>query len=221
MNLIKSKIALAATLVFCAAGTAHAKATAEEIAKLGNQLTCVGAEKAGTPAGVAEYSGKWLGAAPGMITEPGKHPIDPYAGEKPLFTITAQNVAQYADKLSDGQKAMFKKFPNTYKMHVYPSHRDFRYDDSICKLIARNAAEAEMSADGFTVPNGLKGGTLFPFPKNGLEAVWNSVFATHASVEYRDTDLAIIYPNGNIQWGAQLTWLYSRNSDPKLRGTKF
>ncbi len=218
---IKTKLAFAAIMTCFATGAAHAKATAEELAKLGNQLTCVGAEKAGTASGVAEFTGKWMGPAPGMTTEPGKHQIDPYANEKPLFTITAQNVAQYADKLSDGQKAMFKKFPATYKMLVYPSHRDFAFDKSICDVAAQNAAQAELSADGFTVPNGLKGGILFPFPKNGIEGIWNGVFSPHPPVEYRDTDLAVVYPNGTIQWGAQLFWMYNRNNDPKLRGTKF
>ena len=62
-------------------GAVQAKSTHEELAKLGKDLTCVGAEKAGTPSGVAEYTGKWLGAAPGMTTEMGKHPADPYASE--------------------------------------------------------------------------------------------------------------------------------------------
>jgi hypothetical protein len=220
MTIKISRHVLAAAMAVCAISSAHAKATAEEIAKLGNQLTCVGAEKAGTPSGVAEFTGKWLGPAPGMSTEPGIHPSDPYAGEKPLFTITAQNVAQYADKLSEGQKGMFKKFPSTYKMNVYPSHRDFRYDDSICKVIAQNAAQAELAPDAFSVTVGFRGAPLFPFPKNGLEAVWNGQFPTRTFVEYRDSDLAVVYANGTILWGKQLFWDYQPQNDPKLRGTK-
>ena len=96
------------------AGAAMAKVTPAEAAKLGKELTCVGAEKAGSKDGVPEYTGKWLGTPPGVKYTPhvGQHPVDPYAGEKPILTITAENQAQYAAKLSDGQKALFAKFPS-------------------------------------------------------------------------------------------------------------
>ena len=221
MDFKQVKLAFAIAAALGAAGNVMAKATADEIAKLGKQLTCVGAEKAGSPAGVAEFTGKWNGAAPGMTTEPGKHQIDPYANEKPLLTITAQNMAQHADKLSEGQKALFKKFPKTFVMNVYPSHRDFRMDDSMCKAFLLNAQEAELAADGLSVTNGHKGASPFPFPKTGLEAVWNGSFPPRSSVEFRDTDIAIVSASGSILWGAQLMWGYSRQNDPKLRGTKY
>lgn len=204
-----------------AAGIAHAKGTAEEIAKLGKSLTCVGAEKAGTASGVAEFSGKWLGPAPGMSTEPGKHPVDPYADEKPLFTITAQNHVQYADRLSEGQKALFRKYPNTYRMHVYPSHRDFRYDDALCKVVIQNAASAELTLDGMGVANGFMGAAPFPFPKSGLELVWNNLLPVRASWDYRDTDTMVVYANGTTMHGWQILWGYSRVSDPRLRGARY
>lgn len=212
--------ALLSALLCLPAGPLQAKANPEEIGQLGRQLTCMGAEKAGSPSGVAEYTGKWLGAAPGMKQETNRLPSDPYADEKPLYTITATNLPQYADKLSEGQKAMFRKFPNSFRMQVYPSHRDFRYDNSICQVIAKNAAEAELAADGLSVINGYMGASPFPLPKNGLELLWNAVLPAMTHVEYRDTDLAIVYPNGNITWGAQLVWVLARANDPQLRGRK-
>ena len=76
------------------AGAAMAKVTPAEAAKLGKELTCVGAEKAGSKDGVPEYTGKWLGTPPGVKYTPhvGQHPVDPYAGEKPILTITADPV---------------------------------------------------------------------------------------------------------------------------------
>ncbi len=215
-----SRAVFALSLATLGATSVHAKATPEELARLGKQATCTGAEKAGTASGVAEYTGKWLGPGPGMVTEVGKHPVDPYAAEKPLLTITAQNMANYADKLSEGQKGLFKKYPATFRMQIYPSHRDFRFDDTLCKAIAMNAAETELIDDGINVKNGHKGATLFPFPKSGLELLWNGAFPTRSNVEYRETDLAVVYQNGNILWGRQLMWQYARMNDPKLRGTK-
>ena len=39
----------------------------------------------------------------------GDHQVDPFADDKPLFTIDAGNMDRYADKLPDGLKAMLKQ----------------------------------------------------------------------------------------------------------------
>ena len=61
---------------------------------------------------MAAYSGKWLDSWPGMKSRGGYDP-GPYADEKPLFTITAQNMAQYADKLTQGH---YELLINTQKL---------------------------------------------------------------------------------------------------------
>src|ERR1700741_161033 len=71
---------------------AAAKVPAEKAAELdGPALTCMGAEKAGSASGVAEYTGKFFGEWPGLKNKTGYDP-GPYAAEKPLFTITAENM---------------------------------------------------------------------------------------------------------------------------------
>src|SRR5438552_3371470 len=124
-----------------------AKATADEIKSLGTTLTPMGAEREGNKDGtIPAYSGKWLGVPSGVnFSGTGKIYPDPYPGEKPLLTITAQNMAQYADRLSDGEKAMFKKYPATFRMPVYPTHRDFRYPDKALANVKENAASAELA----------------------------------------------------------------------------
>ena len=54
--------------------------------------------------------------------KPGGKRGDPFKDDKPLFSITAQNLDKYADKLADGTKAMFKKYPD-YRIDVYPTRR--------------------------------------------------------------------------------------------------
>ena len=121
-----------ATIAF--APLATAKVTAEKAKELdGPKLTCMGAEKAGTPSGVAEWTGKYNGTWPGQ-TKPHGYEPGPYKDEKPLFTITKANMAQYADKLTEGQKALLNKYAE-YKMIVYTSHRDFRFDDWVCDRV--------------------------------------------------------------------------------------
>lgn len=160
--------AMALLLGCCAIGTVDA--APQDVARLGTDLTCVGAEKAGNADGsIPAFSGKWLGAPPHVdFRGTGNHPVDPYPDEKPLFVITAQNIAQYSDYLSDGQKALFKLYPTTYKMPVYPSHRDFRFNDAVCQATRENASVARLVDDGEGVV-GKTGGTPFPI----RAAAWN------------------------------------------------
>lgn len=188
-----------------------AKNSTEEIAQLGKDLTCVGAEKAGNKdKTIPEFSGKWLGAPPHVnFKGTGNHPIDPYPNEKPLFTITAANMGQYAARLSDGQKAMFKKYPGTFQIPVYTTHRDFRYPDSVCANAKKNAANTELvdNGEGLT---GVHGVPLFPMPKSGLELVWNAIVTNRVHTEELVSDNAYVLANGAINWGR----VHSRNMSP-------
>ena len=160
MNMtMKPNILLILTAGLMAAGAVSAKGTPEEIEQLGKKYTCTGGEKAGTASGVPEYTGKWLGTPPGIQYKPhaGQHPVDPYADEKPQFTITAENLDKYAERLSEGQKAMFAKYPKTYRIPVYPGHRDFRFPDFVCDAAKKNALNATLSADNLGVDHAVKG----------------------------------------------------------------
>ena len=196
-------IPLAVSLLM--AGAAFAKVPAPEAEKLGKELTCVGAEKAGSKDGVPEYTGKWLGTPPGVQYTPnvGQHPVDPYASEKPVMSITADNMVQYAGKLSEGQKALFAKFPKTFRMDVYPGHRDFRYSDAVCAAAKQNALNAELGDGGLSVKNGVRGAVPFPIPKNGQEALMNNMFPTRAFNEDKLADIANVLSDGSISWGRQ------------------
>lgn len=185
------------------ASTAQAKATSEEIDKLGKSLTCMGAEKSGTPSGVPEYTGKWLGTPAGIQYTPhtGQHPVDPYANEKPVFSITAENLSKYADRLTDGQKAMFAKFPKTYRIPVYQGHRDFRYPDFVCASVKKNAQDAVLNEDGLGISNAVKGGIAFPFPKSGLELAFNNLIPFRAFSEQTLRDSAYVMQDGVTVFG--------------------
>ena len=190
------------------------QAPSDQIARLGKDLTCVGAEKAGNADGsIPEYSGKWLGVPPGVKFEgTGKHPVDFYPDEKPLFVITAQNMAQYADHLSDGQKALFNKYPQTFQIPVYPSHRDFRFSDTVCQATLENASVAKLVDEGEGVV-ARAGGTAFPIPQTGVELLKNaSLFTLRAWTEELVSDNAYVLGSGKINWGR----VHSRNMAPGL-----
>ncbi|VVN71964.1 DUF1329 domain-containing protein [Pseudomonas fluorescens] len=157
------------------AANVMAAVSPEEAAKLGTTLTPVGAEKAGNADGSIPA---WTGGIPknaGAVDSKG-FLADPFANEKPLFTITAATADQYKDKLSDGQLAMFKRYPQTYKIPVYPSHRTVALPADVYEAAKRSALNVNSINDG----NGLANFTgnryyAFPIPKAGVEVLWNHV----------------------------------------------
>lgn len=200
----KTTIPVALVTGLMMAGAALANVPAAEADKLGRELTCVGAEKAGNRDGtISAYTGKWLGTPPGMQYTPnaGQHPIDPYINEKPLFSITADNAAQYEARLSSGQKALLAKFPKTFRMDVYPVHRDFRYPDYVCDAARKNALQAEVVDGGMGVKGAVVGAVPFPIPKEGIEVLLNNTFPYRAFSEDSVRDMANVLSDGSIAWG--------------------
>ena len=148
---------------------AQAELTAEELARLGNDLTPMGAEKAGNADGtIPAWTGGMTGPPAGIT---GEHHPDPFDSDPVEFTITAQNMAQYADKLTEGHKAMLKTY-DTFKMNVYQTRRTASAPQRIYDATKRLAAVAKLTPDGNGVVGGV-GGVPFPIPKNGLEVSWN------------------------------------------------
>ncbi|MDG3440829.1 MULTISPECIES: DUF1329 domain-containing protein [Nitrospirillum] len=147
-------------------------AMAQSAADLGKTLTPNGAEKAGNKDGTIP---EWTGGitAPPAGYKAGGVYVDPYASDKPLFTITGQNMAQYADKLPEGLKALLKQYPD-YKMNVYPTHRSASLPKSVYDETLANATRAKLVDDGNGV-EGAKVGVPFPVPKTGVEVVWNHI----------------------------------------------
>ena len=179
------------------AANVMAAVTPEEAAKLGTTLTPVGAEKAGNADGSIPA---WTGGIPknaGAVDSKG-FLADPFASEKPLFVITAATVDKYKDKLSDGQVAMFKRYPETYRIPVYPTHRTVNLPPEIYESIKRSALNVKPINDG----NGLEGFTgnryyAFPIPKNGVEVLWNHITRYHGGNLRRIITQATPQTNGS------------------------
>ncbi|MEQ9480375.1 MAG: DUF1329 domain-containing protein [Algiphilus sp.] len=139
---------------------------------LGQELTPMGAIKAGNEAGtIPPWSGKWQGPPP-HIDYDGRYNPDPYPDDEVLYTISVDNMEEYAEVLGPGQKALLRTYPETYRIHVYRTRRDFRQPELVYKNVRRNAEEARLTNDGLTL-EGAYGGVAFPIPDNGLEVVYN------------------------------------------------
>jgi len=159
----------AAAMVLAVAPAAYAKLTDAEIARLGADLTPVGAEKAGNADGSIPA---WTG---GMCSPPAgwdrsKGYVNPFANEKPKFTITKANMSQYQAKLGAGQIAMLQKYDN-YAIPVYETHRTACLPQAVYDNVKAEAGK--ITLEGFGVVGREKSTTPFPIPKSGVEAIWN------------------------------------------------
>ncbi len=155
-------------LAIAGATTVCAGVTVEEAAALKTSLTPLGAEKAGNKDGsIPAWDGGYIQPMPGFKAG-GRRP-DPFAGEQALFSITAKNVEQYADKLGEGSKALFQKYPE-YRMDVYPTHRTAAAPQWVYDNTLNNATRARLVGD---LVEGAYGGIPFPIPKSGSEVMWN------------------------------------------------
>ena len=178
----------AVTLAFaiCAlSAPAEGKVPVEEAAKLGRELTPLGAIRAGNEEGTIPA---WQGGIlrPPADYRPGSHHADPFVDDAPLFTITAANLEQYAARLSPGQIAMFERYPETWRMPVYPTRRSASLPQRIYDRTIANATNAELTPDGNGVLNAAEG-IPFPIPQNGLEAIWNHLLRYRGVSVHRQT----------------------------------
>ncbi|AZV28938.1 outer membrane lipoprotein-sorting protein [Pseudomonas syringae] len=168
---------------------------AAEADKLGKSLTPMGAEMAGNADGSIP-AWKPMPKNAGTVDSKG-FLSDPYASEKPLFTITKQNVDQYKAKLAPGQYAMFQRYPETFKMPVYPSHRGATVPDSVFAAIKKNATTTNLVQGG----NGLENfdtAVPFPIPKTGVEVIWNHITRYRGGSVTRLVTQATPQPNGSF-----------------------
>lgn len=161
-----------AALLGLAAATSLAVAgvSAEQAARLGADLTPMGAEKAANADGsIPAWTGGVTQGPAGY--KPGDHHPDPFAGDQPLLTITKANLADHQAKLTAGAVALLNAYPS-YKLVVYPSHRSFANSQRLYDATKANATSASLAPGGNGVVNAVAG-VPFPIPANGQEAIWN------------------------------------------------
>lgn len=171
-----------------------AKVTPETSAQLGKNLTPLGAEQAGNSSGTIP---SWTG---GLSEKPAcddgsTFPCDAFADDRALFTITVENREKYRKNLSPGQWAMFDKFPQTFKMPVFPTRRSARYPQKLYQETAKNAVATVLAENGNGV-NNYTVGIPFPIPQNGLEIYWNHVLRFKGEGGERVTGQAVPQADG-------------------------
>src|SRR5262245_24629719 len=143
-----------ALAVLLSAGAAWAKVPADQVARLGKDLTPMGSERAGTPDGmVPAWEGGMSAPPPGVKFDPKKEQLpNPFTSDAVKFTVTGANAAQYDQYLTDGHKALLKKF-SSYKMKVYQSRRTCAMPEYAYEAMKYNAANTSLTPDGDGIMN--------------------------------------------------------------------
>ena len=138
----------------------------------GPLLTPVGAERAGNAAATIP---PWKGGItePPASYVPGEQHVDPWPEDGVLYTITADNMADYADQLSPGQQALLRVYPDSWRIQVYPTRRSASYPEWVYQAIEDNARNASVLREGKGGVAGTNVSSPFPLPASGVEAVWN------------------------------------------------
>jgi hypothetical protein len=201
--------AVAVTLIGIAA-PASAKLSDAEIARLGADLTPVGAEKAGNADGtIPAWTGGLCAAPAGWKPEQGY--TDPFASDAVKFTITAANMEQYKANLTPGTMAMLKKYEN-FKMPVYETRRTACYPQEVYDNIKANADKVELQ--GFGVANRGNTTVPFPIPKSGMEAIWNHTLRYLGGGIDREYNSFPVRANGDFyKIGAHEYRIFNQNLD--------
>jgi len=158
-----------------------------------DKLTPFGAERASNADNsIPEWTGGLAQIPAGWKS--GDTYVDPYADDKPIFTITNSNLKQYADKLNDGQLALFAKHAD-YKINVYPSRRSFAAPQAIYANSMKNAESAVLTEGGNAIEKAYSG-VPFPAPETGVEAVWNHLLRWQGYGVTYQWGSWLVYPDG-------------------------
>ncbi len=176
----------ASILLLIFSNSIWAKVTQEQANQLGKKLTPIGAQMSANKDGsIPNYTG-------GLSQDTEANPFeDIYANEQPLFIITAKNAMKYKDKLSDGQLALFAKYPDTYNMPIYKTHRTAAYPQNIQAKARKNAIATELVVGGTGLIN-FDETIPFAIPKSGEEVIWNHISRFRGgSVEVNSAQLTV------------------------------
>jgi hypothetical protein len=204
-------VAAVTAAVMGLSGPVVAKVSPAEAERLNNELTPVGAERAGNAEGTIPAWNGGLATPPANWRE-GTKEIDPFPEDKPLYTVTRDNMDQYRDVLSDGHIRMLEQYGPEFFMPVYQTRRTAAFPEHVYEKSFENALSAELLDNGNGVRNTIMT-SPFPIPQNGLEAIWNHI------LRYRGEEVSFRSASATPQRGGTYNevvnqydyyWAYSR-----------
>jgi hypothetical protein len=196
-----------------------AKAPDAEVAKLGQSLTPIGAEKAASKDGVIPAWTGGLSASDFGDTfksfKQGDFYPDLFANDKPVFTINHENYQQYAARLPAGALQMLKSYPS-YFLKVYPTRRTVGFPDFIATATKANAPQATL--EGVNRLQNASVGFPFPIPQSGSEAIWNHKTRYLGGTVDQTANIIVVEPDGSFhtsEYTQSVQFLYSNAGIPE------
>jgi hypothetical protein len=193
---MKTQLLTTALTLSFVASAAMADVPANVADRMGKDLTPMGAEQAGSDSGVSSWGGTPIDGSSLLQGYDGGALPNPYASDKPLYTITSANAGEHGDKLTVGQKAMLDTYPDTYKLNVYQSRRSCTYPDFVYKAAKRNATVGKVVDGGNGISESIMAAP-FPIPSSALEIVWNHTLRYRGERVARDFNYAAPTASGD------------------------
>lgn len=170
-------------------------ANAIDASELSSKYTPLGGERAGNAQGtIPAWTG---GMAKDAVSLSAKGRMsNPFAGEQPLFVVTAKNAGQYQAHLTPGQKALLARYPETFNLPVYKTHRTAAVPKAVEEAVARNVTKAKLADNGVGM-QAFEVATPFPFASTGVEAIWNHISRYRGGSVKRQFVQVTPQPNGD------------------------
>lgn len=190
---------------------AQAKVDMTQAARLGSDLTPLGAERAGNAAGTIPAWDGGITSAPAGY-QSGMHHLDPFKSDAVQYVINSKNMGQYQAMLPEGLKTLLQKQPE-YFLQVYPTRRSASAPQRIYDATRMNALNAELISGGNGV-EGVAAGVPFPLPKDGQEAIWNHIMRYRGEQIHFVTNQASVLSNGSytlLKLERDIYFLYGRD----------
>src|SRR5690606_41843500 len=113
------------------------------------------------------------GGTPPAHYQPGMHHPDPYAGDQPLFRITAEDVERNRNLLAVGLVDLLERNPDYY-VRVFPTRRSASAPQRIYDATRENAEKAQLIEHGDAI-SGAAAGIPGPSPPNAMDGIWGHI----------------------------------------------
>lgn len=220
----KMKLTAAFALLSVSAAV-MAAVSPQEAEQLKTTLNPMGGERGANKDGtIPAWTGGYTTSTPAY--EAGDRRVDPFAADKPLFSITAENMDKYADKLNDGTKELLRKH-KSFRVDVYPTRRTASAPQWYYDATFKNATKVKLTNGGLGIDaGGNTAGVPFPIPKNGDEVRWNADLHWRGESVTARQKIWTVTPSGqqvlasDVDAHEQFPWNYSPNTQPKFDPAK-
>ncbi len=128
----------------------------------------------------------------------------PERSDQVQFVIDSSNLNNHAEKLSDGQRALFAAYPDSFRMPVYPTVNSHRMPQWLIDNSTANTTATEIDPDSGVLENFLPG-VPFPEPANGLELIHNHL------LRWRGQQLDMYASDANVYDDGKYTLITRRS----------